>query len=80
MQTKLTLRVDDQLIRDAKRFAQESEKSVSRIVADYLALVVSPTQRDPEDLPPAVRRLRGALQGAPIEESDYRAFLEAKHR
>ena len=35
MQTKLTLRLDDWLIRKAKRFSKKTGKSVSKIVADY---------------------------------------------
>ena len=38
MQTKLTLRLDEELIGVAKAFARSSGKSVSRIVADYFAL------------------------------------------
>jgi len=36
--TKLTLRLDDELIRSAKRYAGRSGKSVSRLVADYCGL------------------------------------------
>jgi hypothetical protein len=35
MQTKLTLRLDDELVRKAKKFSKRAGKSVSKIVADY---------------------------------------------
>ena len=35
MNTKLTLRLDDELIREAKEYSQETGKSVSRLVEDY---------------------------------------------
>ena len=36
MQTKLTLRLDEELIKFAKVYAKERGKSLSQIVADYL--------------------------------------------
>ena len=39
MQTKLTLRMDAQLIHDAKRIAQSRGKSLSQLVADYFRLL-----------------------------------------
>ena len=35
MQTKLTLRLEDQLIEQAKSYAAHAGKSVSQIVSDY---------------------------------------------
>lgn len=39
MQTKLTLRMDDQLINDAKRIAQSRGKPLSQLVADYFRIL-----------------------------------------
>jgi len=36
MATKLTLTIDKEIIKKAKNFAQEKNKSVSRIVEEYL--------------------------------------------
>ena len=42
--TKLTLRLDSGLIESAKAFAQEHQRSLSQLVADYFArLAVQPT-------------------------------------
>ena len=35
MNTKLTLRLDENLIKSAKNYASSSGKSVSQLVADY---------------------------------------------
>jgi hypothetical protein len=84
MNTKLTLRLDEDLIRRAKRFSGASGKSLSKLVADYFALIV--TTRDAEDgtLPPKVRSLLGALAPSPgasaVNERDYRRHQEEKHR
>ncbi len=74
MQTKLTLRLDEDLVRLAKAFARSSGKSVSRIVADYFALLGNENRNT--DTTPAVRALRGALRGA--NEEDYGRYLEEK--
>ncbi len=75
MQTKLTLRMDEELIRLAKDFARSSGKSVSRIVSDYFALLGSENQDTV--ITPVVRSLRGALRGADVD--DYRRYLEDRY-
>ncbi len=79
MQTKLTLRLDEDLIRQAKAYAEKRGKSVSRIVADYFVLLNRMSTTEGEGVTPVVHSLRGVLQGASIEESDYRDHLEEKY-
>ena len=84
MNTKLTLRLDDELIASAKRHSAKAGKSVSRLVADYFALIdADDTAKDAlraSDLTPRVRSLLGSLANASVDEADYRAHLERKHR
>jgi hypothetical protein len=80
MNTKLTLRLDDELIRSAKRYAGRSGKSVSRLVADYFALIGAASDPSDVDLTPRVRSLLGALSGPGVDEQDYLRHLEDKHR
>jgi hypothetical protein len=80
MQTKLTIRLEESLVRRAKSYARRSGKSLSALVADFFALL-GPTNgaKDEEELTPAVRSLVGILSGAPGSEKDYRRYLEEKH-
>jgi Family of unknown function (DUF6364) len=78
--TKLTLRLDDELIRGAKRYAARSGKSVSRLVGDYFAILDAGDAASGVELTPRVRRLRGAIAGAAVDEQDYFRHLEDKHR
>ena len=78
MQTKLTLRLDDQLVRAAKRQARQAGCSVSQMVSDYFAAIASAEAR-PSTLAPKVSKLMGALEGAAVDEEDYRAHLERKY-
>lgn len=80
MATKLTLRMDETLIEQAKREAERRGKSLSRLVADYFERLERLREEDENDLPPITRRLRGIAAGSELTEEDYRRHLEEKHR
>ncbi len=72
---KLTLSVDENVIRKAKRFSRRHDTSLSRLVSDFLSRLT-----DAEgDRTPLVSRLRGILpRRAGVEE--YHRHLERKYR
>ena len=80
MQTKLTLRLDRELIRRAKSHSRRSGKSVSALVADFFSLLEEQQPRADETLTPRVRSLLGILEGRKVSEKDYRRHLEDKYR
>lgn len=73
---KLTLSVDADVVKRAKRHARKQGTSVSRMVEDFLKLAASP--RDDVEAPPILRRLRGSLKGADVGQ--YRRHLARKYR
>ena len=78
MQTKLTLRMDDRLIANAKEYAASAGKSLSQVVAEYLAAVLS--AGDPPSMQtPTVSRLRGCLKDTSVDVEDYQTYLEDKY-
>ncbi len=78
MNTKLTLRLDENVIHRAKSYSRKVGKPVSRLVEDYFIALTAP--REPrKELSPIVRRLRGTLSGVNIDEDDYRNHLLDKH-
>jgi hypothetical protein len=79
MPTKLTLRLDEDLIRRAKSFAKKRGKSVSQIVADYFASLDKKPHEPSVDLTPIVRSLKGTLRGMDAEVEDYRKHLEERY-
>jgi hypothetical protein len=79
VQTKLTLRLDDELIRRAKAYAKKTGKPVSRIVADYFALLDVGPSPAKVGATPLVRSLRGVLRGGAVDETGYRDHLEEKY-
>jgi len=79
MQTKLTLRLEEQLIEQAKEYAAHTGKSVSQIVADYFKLLTSEKHKPLPPSAPITQSLRGLLKGSKLDEKDYRKYLEEKH-
>jgi len=79
MQTKLTLRMDGELIRKAKDYSEKTGKSLSQMVADYFDRLTVEKEERYEPSTPITRSLRGALRGAMVNEDDYRRHLEEKH-
>lgn len=79
MLTKLTLRMDDNLIEVAKEYAAQTGKSVSRIVADLFEIIKNERLKKEESLTPTVKSLKGILKGKQIGESDYKKYLEEKY-
>jgi hypothetical protein len=77
MQTKLTLRLDDQLIARAKSYAEQSGKSLSQLVADFFIHLESNTESD--ELPEKTTALRGCLRQSSFNENVYRDYLEEKY-
>ncbi|WP_054693058.1 DUF6364 family protein [Geotalea toluenoxydans] len=79
MQTKLTLRLEDQLIEQAKSYAAHAGKSVSQVVADYFRMLASEKNKPSSPSAPITQSLRGSLRGSNLDEKDYRKYLEDKH-
>ena len=77
MKLKLTLELEEHLILRAERIAEASGRSVSDLVAEYLAGLEQ--DFDKESLPPITRALSGILEGADLDESDYHRHQARKH-
>jgi hypothetical protein len=78
MQTKLTLRIDDALVRKAKSVAKMRGKSVSLMMSEY----IDSFGRDllvEHDLPPVTSSLLGILKDKSASEDDYKKHLLEKY-
>ncbi len=74
--TKLTIRVDKDLLEESKRYAREHNTTLSWLVSEFLRHL----SRQGDVLPdaPTVRRLSGILaQDASV--ADYGEYLERKY-
>jgi hypothetical protein len=79
METKLTLRLDEGLIRSAKKEARIRGTSLSQMVADYFRGLGS-REGSRKRLPPVTASLVGAIKGSKLDRSNHRRHLEEKFR
>lgn len=79
MTTKLTLRMDENLINQAKDYAKHSGKSVSKLVADFFALLNPEPEEDFDEISPKVNSLLGIMQDSRVSPEDYKKYLEKKY-
>jgi len=79
MNTKLTLRLDKELIESAKKHASMTGKSVSQMVADYFFILDKKTVTKKPKITPIVKSLKGSLKGSNVSEQNYKDYLEDKY-
>jgi hypothetical protein len=78
MNTKLTLRMDEALVRQAKIQAAKRGKSVSRMFVEFVDSLAG-SKPDNGRLPPVTGSLLGVMKGHRVSEKDYRKHLREKH-
>ncbi len=72
MNSKLTLTIEQSIIKKAKRYAKEKGRSLSDIIENYLKVITNDRKSEIE-LTPIVKSLRGSFK-AP-EDFDYKKEL-----
>jgi GTP1/Obg family GTP-binding protein len=77
MQSKMTLLLDEELIKKAEAAALERGKSVSQMVAEFFESLGKNAPYDNE-LPPLTSSLLGILKGVEVDVDDYKKHLEEK--
>ena len=73
---KLTLRISESAIKQAKQFAQQNNLSVSQLVEGFLATLTPESNELPAS--PVLERIAGILAD-PVSIEDYYRYLEEKH-
>lgn len=85
METKLTLRLNKDVIEKAKIYASTQKRSLSNLIESYLKSLVEKEQNLPDqeiEISPFVKSLRTGVQ-LPTELEDrkiYRDYLEEKYK
>jgi hypothetical protein len=81
MTTKLTLTIEDKVIKTAKTYAKKKGRSLSGLVENYLKSL-STDDKSSNELSPRIQRLKGAIKLP--KDVDYKTLLEEaiskKHR
>jgi len=78
MQTKLTLRLDAELIEKAKRYGKRTGRSVSQMVADYFALLEQDLADEDDAVTPIVASMRGSLREVEVDARAVRREMLEK--
>jgi hypothetical protein len=78
MTTKLTLTLDDKVIRGAKRYAKAKGRSVSELVESYFKSITEPDVDQSDELSSSVKSLMGSFK-AP-KDFDYKKILRDEKR
>lgn len=79
MSSKLTLYIDDDVIRHIKNYAKEQKLSVSKVVNNFLTLLKQnkPDQETPAA--PITNSLQGVLDERTFDKETYHEHLEDKY-
>jgi len=74
MANKLTLSIEKEVVESAKNYAQETGRSLSELVGNYLKAL---TQKEiqPKSLSPRIKRLRGSVKLP--DNFDYKKNIES---
>lgn len=80
MTSKLTLTVEDSVIKKAKSYAKQTGRSVSELVENYLSTLTE-EQKDTQHISPKLKKIVGAVKLPPDfdEKDELRSYLENKH-
>jgi hypothetical protein len=73
MTTKLTLTIEERVIKTAKKYAQKKGRSLSGLVENYLRALAS-EDNPATEMTPRIRRLRGSIKLP--SDFDYKKILE----
>lgn len=78
MNTKLTLRMDEELIKKAKAEARRRGKSVSQMTADFIQSLERKNAPN-KAVPPITGSLLGVLKRRRLSERDHKRHLKEKY-
>ena len=75
MNTKLTLTIEQEIIKRAKEYAKNKNRSLSDIIENYLKILTKEEQREKaKKLNPIVKSLKGSFK-IPKKDMDYKKEL-----
>ena len=81
MQTKLTLSLEAELIKQAKYYAKVNGKSVSQMVAEFFTVISSSNSADnPVKARPVTEKLLGCMDKSSLNEDHYKEHLLSKYQ
>lgn len=82
MDTKLTLKLNQEVIKKAKFYAKSNHTSLSRLIENYLNSLTQKEQKSEIEVSPLVSSLTGVISDQSVNDfkKEYREYLEKKYR
>ncbi|MDR3243422.1 MAG: DUF6364 family protein [Elusimicrobiota bacterium] len=62
MDTKLTINIDQAIIKNAQNYAKINKKSVSKLVEDYLSAIYNNAKNPNQSLSPITKEIAGIIK------------------
>jgi Holliday junction resolvasome RuvABC endonuclease subunit len=79
MSSKLTLYIEEDVIKYVKSYAKAHKLSVSKVVNNFLTLLKDKKPEDMRENAPLTNALQGVLKDHTVSKEDYRKHLEEKY-
>lgn len=80
MDTKLTLKLKNSIIENAKKYAKNHQISLSKMIENYLNAVTDKSKKDIE-ITPLVKSLTGVIEiNSKDYKKDYSDYLSEKYK
>ncbi|MCL9980375.1 MAG: DUF6364 family protein [Bacteroidia bacterium] len=81
MDTKLTLKLSQEVIEKAKEYAKFNQVSLSKLIENYLENITSKMEQ-PYEITPLVRSLSGVIKENSRDDhkQEYAKYLEEKYK
>ena len=82
MDTKLTLKLNQQIIENAKKYASDKKLSLSRIIESYLQSLTSEENKDEFEISPFIKSIATGNE-IPTDldyKKDYSDYLMSKYK
>ncbi|MEX2350635.1 MAG: DUF6364 family protein [Flavobacteriaceae bacterium] len=82
MDTKLTLKLNQEVIEKAKFYAKSNHTSLSKLIENYLNSLTQKEQKSEIEVSPLVSSLTGVISDQSVNDfkKEYREYLEKKYR
>lgn len=79
METKLTLKLDKNVIQSVKLYAEKNNRSLSKLVEDYFRNLVMESDSSKSKISPLVHELSGVISESDLIGINYTDYLQSKY-
>ena len=76
MKTKLTLTIEQRVVKNAKKYARKQGRSLSDLVENYLKAITDQEEQETVDESPLVRSMQGGFRVPEDFDYDYKKALK----